>query len=390
MKTLNFIKHKEYIENNIDYSVIDNNNYYQQLINNNQQLINNYKYLLEIINKKLNNLLILSFDNNKLIINLPSESEFKTDTDHSIDFTKNNKYLISDINLDINSNNKKILNNNECYINEYIKIIYKDNKIKIITNKGYMKLFILISSNNIIEKITIYNNISICSGSAFYYKNIDVFIENISTLKKIKCIHCNIINFSNNILKAELTDLFYCDTIKKIKLHDTADDSSFDIDGYYYIKISDIITKFPNIKKLKLSELLHTMFDKSINLNKLCINIPYFWSSKTICENLIINNNCNIYCKKLIINIYTYHYIYSLRDFTESLKIINYFLKDNLTIKCHFYSYNIIENKNNDIKEKINCNKLIIYYRNNKLDINNENYNYNKIFNYNEILFINK
>lgn len=105
--------------------------------------------------------------------------------------------------------------------------------------------------------------------------------------------------------------------------------------------------------------------------------------------------------KNVIINI-----IDIINIFDKNIKFINYFSKSNLIIKYGINDKNIYDkeliNNLKQIKERINCNKLIIpIYKYKSYNKFNEKYNViininemkellNNIFNYNEILFINK
>ena len=390
MEAINFIKkyHKEYI-GEIDYSVLDNNNH-------------NYNYYYQLLKAKNNESLILILDNNKLIVNDIEYNDKQILNNNEIfyrnmyfeiqneDVLITNKQHIKNI---LESKNNKKRYNNYCYC----EFINKNNEYKININGekgGGLNIYVFILSNNNIEKLTINNNFTGwgAGGTTNFYNIIDVFIENIPSLTKINCPYCKIINYSNNILNATITHLFDCINIKKIKYIDYVDDGNIGSDKQ--IKISDIITKYPNLKELKL-DLIDTnvIFDKSINLNKLYIHILYNY--------LEINDNCDINCNNTIINI-----IDIIDTFNKNINFINYFSKSNLTIKYGINDKNIYDkeliNNLKKIKEKINCNKLIIpIYKYKSYTKFNEKYNViininemkellNNIFNYNEILFINK
>ena len=380
MEAIKFIK-----ENNKKYiGYIDNT-----ILDNEKHNYDYYKQLLKI--KKYKNIL-LTLDNNKLIINDNKYNETKILNTNEI-YYRNMYYKIQDEYILITNKQhiKNILEgkNNKDKYNEYLycKFLYENNKCEITIN-GIIEpisIHIFILSNNNIEKLIINNNITYDTDTTYYIGIIDIFVENITTLKKIKCPFCKIINYSNNILYTKTSYLYDCKNIKKIKYENIIDDGhNGDI-----IKMSEITKKYPNLEELTLKGyFIDLIFDYSINLKKLNYDLM---GGKLIFN----NNNITINCNDIIINI---------EDINENIININYLSKNNITINYsinnkYIFDKDIIKEIKN-IKEKINCNKLIIelYKSKHKFDkkydikFNKKEFNelINNLFDYNEILFINE
>ena len=378
MEAIKFIK-----ENNKKYiGYIDNT-----ILDNEKHNYDYYKQLLKI--KKYKKNIILTLDNNKLIINDNEYNETKILNTNEI-YYRNMYYKIQDEYILITNKQhiKNILENknNKNKYNKYLycKFLYENNKCEITINgtiEPLVRIYIFILSNNNIEKLTINNNISLDTYITYYKGIIDIFVENITMLKQLICPFCKIINYSNNILYTKTSYLYDCKNIKKIKYKNIIDDGhNGDI-----IKMSEITKKYPNLEELTLKGyFIDLIFDCSINLKKLNYDLI---GGKLIFK----NNNITINCNDIIINI-------------ENIININYLSKNNITInfsinnKYIFDKDTIKEIKN--IKEKINCNKLIIelYKSKYKFDkeyvikLNKKEFNelINNIFDYNEILFINE